>query len=127
MIGAGVFGAWTALSLSQAGHQVTLLDHLGPANERSSSAGESRIIRSAYGAEELYTVMARRSLQLWSDFFRKENRPDCFRQTGVLWMADAREQSVWDAKGIFDRLAIEHKWLDASTLCQRVRAIRNHR
>jgi hypothetical protein len=87
VIEAGVFEVWIALSLSHAGYQVTLLDHQGPGNKKSSSTGESRIIRSAYGAEKVYSVMARRSLQLWADFFRKENHLDYFRRTGVLWMA----------------------------------------
>ena len=113
VVGAGVFGAWTALSLAQTGHQVTLLERMGPGNELSSSAGESRIIRSAYGPDEVYTAMARRSLRLWTDFFRREARLDCFRETGVLWMAAAAERSVAQARGIFERLGISHKWLDA--------------
>lgn len=69
VIGAGVFGAWTALHLCRAGHRVTLLDEYGPASSRASSGGESRIIRCAYGPDEVYTRMAQRSLVLWSDLF----------------------------------------------------------
>ncbi|MFL6451238.1 MAG: FAD-dependent oxidoreductase [Bryobacteraceae bacterium] len=104
VIGAGVFGSWTALSLAQAGHHVTLLDQKGPGNESSSSAGESRIIRSAYGGDKVYTVMARRSLRLWLDFFEKENQSDCFREMGVLWMAPASEGSIWQARELFEGL-----------------------
>jgi sarcosine oxidase len=116
VVGVGVFGAWTALSLAQAGHQVTLLDRTGPGNDLSSSAGESRIIRSAYGPDEVYTAMARRSLRLWTGFFRREGRLDCFRETGVLWMAPAAEPSVAQARAIFERLGLTHEWLDASAL-----------
>src|SRR3954453_7031376 len=94
VVGAGIFGTWTALSLAQVGHQVTLLDREEAGNERSSSAGESRIIRSAYAADEVYTAMARRSLRLWADFFRQEKQPDLFRETGVLWMASITEPGV---------------------------------
>ena len=62
VIGAGVFGAWTAHHLLQAGHQVTLLDAWGPGNSRASSGGESRLIRAAYGKDAIYTRMARDSL-----------------------------------------------------------------
>jgi glycine/D-amino acid oxidase-like deaminating enzyme len=55
VIGAGVFGAWTAHHLRQAGQQVVLLDAYGAANSRASSGGESRIIRMGYGADEIYT------------------------------------------------------------------------
>ncbi|HXZ18684.1 MAG TPA: FAD-dependent oxidoreductase, partial [Candidatus Acidoferrales bacterium] len=36
VIGAGVFGSWTALSLRRAGRKVLLVDQYGPANSRAS-------------------------------------------------------------------------------------------
>jgi monomeric sarcosine oxidase len=119
VVGAGVFGTWTGLSLAKAGHRVTLLDQLGPGNELSSSAGESRIIRSAYGSDEVYTVMAQRSLRLWTDFFDGEEQRDCFRDTGVLWMAPAGQESICQAHAIFERLAIRHEWLDSRAIATR--------
>ena len=86
VIGAGVFGAWTAYHLRESGQTVALLDGYGPANSRASSGGESRIIRMGYGADELYTRWAARSLALWQDFFSNVGRP-LFRRTGVLWLA----------------------------------------
>src|SRR5262245_61880234 len=58
VIGAGVFGAWTAEHLRRAGHKVTLVDMAGPANSRASSGGESRMTRGAYGHDAVYTRMA---------------------------------------------------------------------
>ena len=86
VVGAGVFGAWTAYHLRRAGHDVTLIDQYGPANARASSGGESRIIRCSYGPDELYTRMALRSLTLWPEFFHRAG-VDLFHPTGVLWMA----------------------------------------
>jgi len=86
VIGAGVFGAWTAYHLRRAGHQVTLVDEYGPANARASSGGESRIIRASYGKDEVYTRMAVRSQALWNAFFARTGRP-LLRRTGVLWIA----------------------------------------
>ncbi|HLW77547.1 MAG TPA: FAD-dependent oxidoreductase, partial [Bryobacteraceae bacterium] len=54
VIGAGVFGAWTAYFLRKSGASVLLLDAYGAANARASSGGESRIIRMGYGADEVY-------------------------------------------------------------------------
>ena len=119
VIGAGVFGAWTALLLSRAGHKVALIDRVGPANELSSSAGQSRIIRSAYGPDEIYTSMARRSLQLWKSFFAEERCPECFRNTGVLWMAPRDEPTIWQAKAVFERLSIPCEWMDAHAIARR--------
>src|SRR5258705_13173959 len=70
VIGAGVFGAWTADRLLRAGAKVVLLDGYGPANNHASSGGESRIIRMSYGPDELYTRSAVRSLKLWHDLFK---------------------------------------------------------
>jgi sarcosine oxidase len=86
VVGAGVFGAWTAYQLLSAGHQVVLLDQYGAASSRASSGGESRIIRCAYGPDEIYTQMARRSLTLWSNLFNETGRA-LFHRTGVLWMS----------------------------------------
>ena len=50
VVGAGVFGAWTARALQQAGRRVTLVDAWGPANARAASGGETRMTRGSYGA-----------------------------------------------------------------------------
>jgi len=84
VIGAGVFGAWTAHHLRRAGLHVALADAYGAANSRASSGGESRIIRMGYGAEEIYTRSAMRSLVLWKQFCRDAGQPLLY-QTGVLW------------------------------------------
>jgi sarcosine oxidase len=92
--GAGVFGAWTAWHLARAGKSVLLLDAWGPGHARSSSGGESRIIRMGYGADAIYTAMAQRSLALWQDLFRQTGQP-LFHRTGVLWLA--RESDAYSA------------------------------
>ena len=87
VVGAGVFGAWTACQLRRAGAEVLLVDAYGPGNSRASSGGESRIIRMGYGPDAIYTRMAQRSLTLWQEFFDHINRPQLFQRTGVLWLA----------------------------------------
>jgi sarcosine oxidase len=90
VIGAGVFGAWTAYELQRSGKQVILVDAYGAGNSRSSSGGESRIIRMGYGADEIYTRSAQRSLRLWRDFAERidplQTEP-LFHRSGVLWLA----------------------------------------
>ncbi len=63
-----------------------LLDAYGPGNSQSSSGDESRIIRMGYGADEIYTRSALRSLQVWKEF-SAEYGEEVFHQTGVLWLA----------------------------------------
>ena len=98
VIGAGAFGAWTAWHLNRAGQSVLLLDAWGPGHSRSSSGGESRIIRMGYGADEIYTRMASRSLSLWQDLFQETGAP-LFHRTGVLWIArrdNLRDELTWN-------------------------------
>jgi sarcosine oxidase len=85
VVGAGVFGSWTALHLARAGKKVVLLDAYGPANARASSAGESRIIRAGYGPDALYTRWAMRSLSLWKEFFARSGT-ELFHNCGLLWL-----------------------------------------
>jgi glycine/D-amino acid oxidase-like deaminating enzyme len=88
VIGAGAFGGWTALYLLRGGAQVTLLDAWGPGNSRSSSGGETRIIRGAYGPDQPYSTLAARALDLWRQH-ESEWKRKFFFPIGVLWMAEA--------------------------------------
>ena len=97
VIGAGVFGAWSARFLRKSGAKVLLVDAYGPGNSRSSSGGESRIIRMGYGADEIYTRFAMRSLPLWKELFAETGRPELFHKTGVLWIAPDKYQYAIDS------------------------------
>src|SRR4051812_9036670 len=113
VIGAGVFGAWTALRLRQAGHAVTLLDAHGPGNSRSSSGGETRIIRMSYGADELYARWSIRSLALWQAFFATRSRTEratqdvespFFVRAGMLWLGQPGDQYTASGFDVLTRL-----------------------
>ena len=86
MVGAGAFGGWTALHLVRRGARVTLVDAWGAGNSRSSSGGESRIIRATYGPSQPYTKMAARAMQLWNEH-EKRWGANLLHKVGVLWMA----------------------------------------
>src|SRR5579859_7802539 len=94
VIGAGVFGAWTAYRLRLAGRSVALVEALGPGNSRSSSGGETRIIRSSYGHDGIYARWARRSLPAWKEVFAAAQQPELFQQTGVLWTVPVGDPRV---------------------------------
>jgi monomeric sarcosine oxidase len=86
VVGAGVFGVWSAYQLRLAGASVPLIDAYGPGNSRASSGGESRIIRLGYGPDEIYSRSAQRSFTLWQQLFEKTEQ-QLFQKTGVLWLA----------------------------------------
>jgi sarcosine oxidase len=98
VIGAGVFGGWTALYLQRRGARVTLIDAWGAGNSRSSSGGETRVIRGTYGPEQPYTALAARALKLWMENERRWKRKFVHR-IGVLWMA-ANRDDAWESGSI---------------------------
>src|ERR1044072_3306011 len=89
VIGAGVFGAWTAYQLRLAGASVLLADAYGPGNTRASWVGESRLMRLGYGPDEIYSRSSQRSFVLWQQFFEKTGNQ--FRKSGILWLAHDRD------------------------------------
>src|SRR5262249_15182465 len=104
VIGAGVFGSWTAYYLQRAGLSVALIDAYGAANNRASSGGESRIIRMGYGADEIYTRWSHRSLAVWRDFFAGVGRQELFHQTGALLMAGENDPRVVATRRTLERV-----------------------
>lgn len=92
VVGAGVFGSWIARELQNRGQRVIILDAYGPANNRASSGGESRVIRCCYGEAKIYAEWALRSLQIWREFSERTQQR-IFYQTGVLWLAGGPDDS----------------------------------
>jgi glycine/D-amino acid oxidase-like deaminating enzyme len=71
VIGAGIWGSWTAYHLRERGVRVTLVDQYGAGNSRSTSGDETRGIRSSYGDRdtgELWTQWARSAIKRWELF-----------------------------------------------------------
>ena len=116
VVGAGVFGAWTALNLRRTGRAVALLDPYGAGNNRSSSGGESRIIRMGYGADEIYTRWAMRSRQLWLELFEQVGRPELFQKTGVLFTPRPNDPRAADMQRVFERCGVAFHRLAAGDL-----------
>jgi glycine/D-amino acid oxidase-like deaminating enzyme len=85
IIGSGVFGAWCAKFLADAGHRVTLIDAYGPANGRASSSDHSRVIRAGYGADAIYSRWAMESLRDWQWLSAASGRT-LLARTGALFM-----------------------------------------
>lgn len=117
VVGAGVFGAWSAYKLRQQGASVLLLDAYGPGNSRASSGGESRMIRMGYGPDEIYSRMAQRSLVLWRELFGE--RHNLFVKTGILWLARDQDPYCAATLATLQRLGVNHERLDHEEIAQR--------
>jgi len=118
VVGAGCFGVWSAWSLRRAGLSVALVDAYGPGNARSSSGGESRIIRMGYGADELYTRLSLRSLTIWKELSARTD-PPLFHRTGVLWMGQARDPYMTASEAALNRAGVPNETLDRVELARR--------
>ncbi len=118
VIGAGVFGAWTAWHLAKRGQRVALIDAYGPAHSRASSGGETRIIRMGYGGDELYTRWSQRSLEQWKKFFEAA-RQALFLETGVLWMAGEKDARLRQTSATLKRCGVQFEELDREALEKR--------
>jgi monomeric sarcosine oxidase len=122
VIGAGVFGAWTAYHLQRLGQRVALLDSYGPANSRASSGGESRIIRMGYGADEIYTRWSLRSLELWQEF-SQNIEPPLFHPTGVLWLARDEDPYTMKTLATLEKVGVRCEKLSRQELEKRYQQI----
>ncbi len=114
VIGAGVFGAWTARWLQRRGASVTLVDQYGPGNSLASSGGESRVTRSAHGPDEHYPTWQRRGLEQWRDLDER-----LYVRTGVLWFAHRDDGFEADSVASLEHLGIPHERLDDEALRER--------
>jgi sarcosine oxidase len=118
VVGAGVFGAWTAEHLRRAGKRVLLVDQMGPANARASSGGESRMTRGAYGRDRLYTRMALDSLGEWRQLSARSTLP-LFHQTGVLFFFAEMVDYARESMAVHEDLRLPLDVLDHAQLRMR--------
>ena len=127
VVGAGVFGAWTALQLARRGQSVLLVDAYGPGNAQSSSGGESRIIRMGYGADELYTRWATRSLVQWTELLADTmGSPALFHKTGVLWLGSKEYAGFNGMTAVLTRCKVPFESLSSSAIAQRYPQFSSH-
>jgi glycine/D-amino acid oxidase-like deaminating enzyme len=118
VIGAGVFGAWIAWNLQRRGQQVLLLDAWGAAHSRSSSGGETRLIRTEYAGNALYTRWAWESLAEWQELSRRHGSP-LFHETGALYLYPRDTAGIDRSIAIQRELGIPIEKLAATDLAAR--------
>ena len=114
VIGAGVFGTWTARWLRRRGASVTLVDQYGAGNSLSSSGDESRVTRSSHGSDDHYPGWQRRSLEQWLQL-----DPRLFVRTGVLWLARSDDGFEARSAEALERHAIPIERLTTDAMAER--------
>jgi len=116
VVGAGVFGGWTALCLREMGLSVVLIDQYGPGNSKSSSGGEVRGMRAHYGDREYYTRWAIAAMEQWK-IREAEFGTKLYFESGVLGVSQAPPAP--GVRAIFDKLKFPYEVLTREELTKR--------
>jgi sarcosine oxidase len=83
VIGLGAMGSATVAHAATRGLRVLGLDRYGPAHDRGSSHGQTRIIREAYFESPAYVPLVQRAFVLWRQLEQATDR-SLLRMTGCL-------------------------------------------
>jgi sarcosine oxidase len=118
VVGAGVFGAWTAWHLRSRGLKVALIDAYGPGSSRASSGGETRVTRMGYGSQEIYTRMSWDALAQWKKL-QTATGDRLFTETGMLWLARDRDPLTLDTLTVLEKVGIPHEKIERADLVKR--------
>lgn len=125
VVGAGAFGAWTALNLQRAGARVTLIDQYGPANSRATSGGETRGARTGYGDRGhglLWTRWAKRAIDKWKEWDEQGKElllPRVFFTTSDLILRDEWTEFMEETRSNWDAAGVRYEVLDADEVRRR--------
>lgn len=123
VVGAGVFGTWTAACLHRAGLRVQVVEAFGPAWTGATSGGESRVTRAGYGDAALYSEWAHRSLAEWRALSTRAGVP-LFHETGVLWIHTEDDPLAGASVRVLAQLGIPFERLSTSALRSRYPVLR---
>ncbi len=119
VVGAGIAGTMTALSLQRRGHSVTLIDKWEPGHPRASSTDYNRVIRAIHGRDEFYTRWAREARLQWLEL-QEETGQRLYYECGALILATAGHCDWEDATcETFSKLGVPHHRFDQRELAVR--------
>ncbi|WP_171170461.1 FAD-dependent oxidoreductase [Ruegeria sp. HKCCA0370] len=106
VVGGGIVGVMTALTLQRRGEAVTLIDRWEPGHSRASSTDYNRVIRAISGRDEFYTRWARESRLRWLEL-QAESGQNLMYECGALILATAGHCDWEDATAqTFDRVGV---------------------
>ncbi len=85
VVGAGINGVSAAIELKTRGHNVVLVDPGPLPHPLAASTDISKAVRRAYGADEDYTALAERSINLWRKW-NEEFGVELYHEVGVMFV-----------------------------------------
>ena len=116
VVGSGIAGVMTALSLLRKGCRVTLVDRWEPGHARASSSDYTRIIRAIHGSDELYTRWVREARLRWLEL-QAELGCILYVECGALILA-GEGHTGWEDSTFptFERLGVPHFRFDVDEI-----------
>ena len=87
-MGAGINGVTAAIELKKRGHNVVLVDPGPLPHPLAASTDISKAVRRAYGADEDYTELAERSINLWRKW-NEQFGEELYHEVGVMFVRQA--------------------------------------
>ncbi len=118
VLGVGGFGSGAVYHLAQRGLRVLGLDRFGPAHDRGSSHGETRIIRKAYFEHPDYVPLLLRAYDLWADL-EAESQQRLFWQCGLMLAGLPDSEAISGARLSASQHGLTIENLSASAATQR--------
>jgi sarcosine oxidase len=115
VVGLGEMGSAACYHLARRGLRVLGLERFGPAHDRGSSHGSSRIIRQAYFEHPDYVPLLLRAYELWREL-QAESGMRLLLRTGGLMIGPEEGAVVSGALKSARRHALAHKLLTPAEL-----------
>lgn len=118
VVGLGAMGSAAANHLAERGVRVLGLERYGPAHDRGSSHGGSRIIRQAYFEDPAYVPLLLRAYELWEKLER-DSGADLFCRTGGLMVGSPESRTVAGSRASAEYWSLPHEMLCAAEVSRR--------
>ena len=116
VVGAGIAGASTALSLVKRGASVTLIDRWEPGHARASSSDYNRVFRAISGRDEFYTRWVRQARGMWQEL-EAETGAKIYYENGALILATEGHCHWEDATpATFDKVGVPYNRFSADDI-----------
>jgi sarcosine oxidase len=118
VIGLGGMGSAAAYHLAARGRRVLGLERFGPAHDRGSSHGDSRITRQAYFEDPAYVPLLLRAHELWAALARDSGR-DVITLTGGLMIGPPTSTTVAGSRRSAEEWGLPHEVLGSADIRRR--------
>lgn len=123
VVGMGIMGASALYHLSRRGLRVLGIEAHGPAHDRGSSHGNTRIFRRAYWEGDRYIPLLNRSYDGWRRLGVATESP-ISAPTGGIFVGSPASTLVKGSLGTAMRCGIDHEYLEAEEVSRRFPAFR---